>query len=61
MARDKAIALLQQYADEVRKEGLLAKAAAKKEPHAVQIKFPKDTLAYIGAAKCAAWSLNIVA
>lgn len=53
VAQDRTIALLQQYAAEVRKENLLAKAAAKKEPHAVQIRFPDAKLTYVGSERCA--------
>jgi hypothetical protein len=50
--QDKAVALLQKYAEEVKKENFLAKAAAKKDPHANQVRFPDQKLTYVGAAVC---------
>jgi hypothetical protein len=53
VSQDKAVALLQKYAEEVRRENFLAKAAAKKDPHANQVRFPDAKLTYVGADRCA--------
>ncbi len=52
VSQDKAVALLQRYAEEVKKDNYLAQAAAKKAPHANQIRYPDAKMTYVGAAKC---------
>lgn len=47
-----SLQLLEEYTAKVRRDGLLAKVAAKQTPHAAQIANPAAKLSYVGSAQC---------
>lgn len=49
----KVIAYLEQFAQDVHKQNLLAKFTERPQPHPAQIQYPDAKLAYVGSEKCA--------
>lgn len=49
----KVLRLLQEYAEEVKKQNLLAVARARPLQHAAQLRHPAEKLTYVGATRCA--------